>query len=644
MTRRERQLLEWIRENPCISQQELADKAGITRSSAAVHISNLMRKGYIAGRGYLLREAPYIAVVGGVNMDIGAVSDAPLVARDSNPGRVTTSLGGVGRNIAHNLCLLGEQVSMITVLGQDSFAQSVLENAADIGLDLSHSATIPGGRTGTYLFIDGCDGDMALAVNDMAIYEHITPEFLRQRLDYINHADLVVVETNLPEASIQWLCSHCTAPVLADPVSTIKAPKLLPVLDKLTALKPNRMEAELLSGVTIRDETDVQKAAKVLLDKGVQQVYISLGSDGLYAEDQAGRHVRLPCPKVQVVNATGEVKAVDLVTVGAQVSGKIEKLYVSIGQTVKMGDMIAEIDSTTQQNDVDIAKAKMSSYQAQLKAAKTSLKIAKKQYQRMQSLKKQNAASTEDLENAEDGYESAMSKVAEIEASLKETEISLSTAETNLGYTKITAPLDGTIVSVPVKVGQTINAAMDTPTIVQIADLNQMEIYIEISEGDISNIKPGVKVTYSVLADMNKVYETTLKSIDPALTLLTDDQYTEVVDSSEAIYFYGRLVVPNADGKLRIGMTTQNVIYVESAEDVLTVPAMALKGDVDGKYVEVRTAEGVERRPVITGVSDDLNVEIKKGVSEGEEVVIAKMSSAEISDKAANARGARRFR
>ena len=346
----------------------------------------------------------------------------------------------------------------------------------------------------------------------------------------------------------------------------------------------------------------------------------------------------------KVVNATGEVKAVDLVTVGAQVSGKIEKLYVSIGQTVKMGDMIAEIDSTTQQNDVDIAKAKMSSYQAQLKAAKTSLKIAKKQYQRMQSLKKQNAASTEDLENAEDGYESAMSKVAEIEASLKETEISLSTAETNLGYTKITAPLDGTIVSVPVKVGQTINAAMDTPTIVQIADLNQMEIYIEISEGDIGNIKPGVKVTYSVLADMNKVYETTLKSIDPALTLLTDDQYTEVVDSSEAIYFYGRLVVPNADGKLRIGMTTQNVIYVESAEDVLTVPAMALKGDVDGKYVEVRTAVGVERRPVITGVSDDLNVEIKKGVSEGEEVVIAKMSSAEISDKAANARGARRFR
>lgn len=212
MTQRERQLLEWIRENPMISQQELAEKAGITRSSAAVHISSLMKKGYIAGRGYLLRTDPYIVVVGGVNMDIGAVSHAPLVARDSNPGRVTTSLGGVGRNIAHNLCLLGEHVSMVTVLGQDSFAQSVRENAAAIGLDLTHSAVIPDGRTGTYLFIDDSDGDMALAVNDMSIYDHMTPDFLRQRLDFINHADLVVVETNLPESSLHWLCQHCTAP------------------------------------------------------------------------------------------------------------------------------------------------------------------------------------------------------------------------------------------------------------------------------------------------------------------------------------------------------------------------------------------------------------------------------------------------
>lgn len=345
----------------------------------------------------------------------------------------------------------------------------------------------------------------------------------------------------------------------------------------------------------------------------------------------------------KVVNAAGEVRAIQLVTVGAQVSGKIETLYVTVGQVVKKGDLIAEIDSTTQQNEVDINKAKLNSYEAQLAAAKVSLKIAEKKYKRTQALRKQNAASAEDLEDTEDAYETAKSKVTELDSTIKETEISLSTAETNLGYTKITAPLDGTIVSVPVKQGQTINAAMDTPTIVQIADLSQMEILIEISEGDISNIKPGVKVTYSILGDLNNIYETTLKSIDPGLTLLTNNEYTEVVGSDEAIYYYGRLVVPNDRGVLRIGMTTQNVIYEDSAEDVLTVPATAIKNEGQGKFVEILTKNGVEKRSVVTGVSDGLNIEVKSGVKEGEEAVLAKMSSAEISDKTSKIRGPRGF-
>ena len=345
----------------------------------------------------------------------------------------------------------------------------------------------------------------------------------------------------------------------------------------------------------------------------------------------------------KVVNAAGEVRAIQLVTVGAQVSGKIETLYVTVGQVVKKGDLIAEIDSTTQQNEVDINKAKLNSYEAQLAAAKVSLKIAEKKYKRTQALRKQNAASAEDLEDAEDAYETAKSKVTELDSTIKETEISLSTAETNLGYTKITAPLDGTIVSVPVKQGQTINAAMDTPTIVQIADLSQMEILIEISEGDISNIKPGVKVTYSILGALNNIYETTLKSIDPGLTLLTNNEYTEVVGSDEAIYYYGRLVVPNDRGVLRIGMTTQNVIYEDSAEDVLTVPATAIKNEGQGKFVEILTKNGVEKRSVVTGVSDGLNIEVKSGVKEGEEAVLAKMSSAEISDKTSKIRGPRGF-
>lgn len=184
------------------------------------------------------------------------------------------------------------------------------------------------------------------------------------------------------------------------------------------------------------------------------------------------------------------MKAIELVTVGAQVSGKVEKLHVSIGQKVERGDLIAEIDSTTQQNDVNINKAKLNSYKAQLASAKITLEIAKKQYERMLALEKSDAVAVEEIEDFKDTYESAKSKVTEVEALIEETEISLSTAETNLGYTRITAPLSGVVVCVSVKQGQTVNAAMDTPAIVQIADLNRMEILLEISEGDIYDIKP----------------------------------------------------------------------------------------------------------------------------------------------------------
>lgn len=336
----------------------------------------------------------------------------------------------------------------------------------------------------------------------------------------------------------------------------------------------------------------------------------------------------------KVVNASGEVKAIELVTVGAQVSGKVEKLHVSIGQKVERGDLIAEIDSTTQQNDVNINKAKLNSYKAQLASAKITLEIAKKQYERMLALEKSDAVAVEEIEDFKDTYESAKSKVTEVEALIEETEISLSTAETNLGYTRITAPLSGVVVCVSVKQGQTVNAAMDTPAIVQIADLNRMEILLEISEGDIYDIKPGARVDYSILADLNKVYHTTLKSIDPGLTLLTNGEYDDGTDSSEAIYYYGRLEVPNEDGKLRIGMTMQSVIYVSSAENALTVVSVAVKGGGDAKYVEVLTESGVEKRDISTGISDGLNVVVLKGLKAGEKVVIAELSSSEITSKA----------
>lgn len=335
----------------------------------------------------------------------------------------------------------------------------------------------------------------------------------------------------------------------------------------------------------------------------------------------------------KTVNATGEVKAIELVTVGAQTSGKIEYLPVKVGQRIQKGDLIAQIDSTTQENDVNSTKAKLTSLKAQLNAAEISAKIAEKQFIREQRLLKKNAASQEDFENAKDAFEAAKAKVTELKASIAETALALNTAETNLGYTKITAPLDGVVVSVPVKTGQTVNAAMNTPTIVQIADLSQMEILIEISEGDIGKVQTGAKVTYTVLSAPETVYETTLKSIDPGLTLLTNGEYTEVVGSDEAIYYYGRLVVDNPDGALRIGMTTQNVIYVAQADNVLTVPVLAVKKDGTQSYVNVLTPTGIQRHSVITGLSDGVDIEIKSGVSDHDTVVIAQMSESEVTKK-----------
>ena len=304
MTKRERQLLNWIEENPLISQKELADKAGITRSSVAVHISNLMKKGYITGKGYIVQTAPYVTVVGGVNVDIGGRPAAALVPRDSNPGAVHSSLGGVGRNIAHNMALLGLDVRLLTAFGDDLNAQKLAASCGELGIDISQSPVIPGGRTSTYLFINDEKGDMALAVSDMEIYSHLTSQALAQRRKLLDGSQVVVLDTNIPEESIAYLAETCPVPLFADPVSTAKAVKLRPVLGKLHTLKPNCLEAELLSGVPITDEASLNRAADALLATGLRRVFISLGSGGVFAADHGGR-VRLPCLPARLVNATG---------------------------------------------------------------------------------------------------------------------------------------------------------------------------------------------------------------------------------------------------------------------------------------------------------------------------------------------------
>ena len=304
MTQRERQILKQIESNPMISQQELADSLGITRSSVAVHISNLMSKGHIAGRGYVLRSGSYAVVVGGVNVDIGGKSFAPLVEADSNPGTVHISLGGVGRNIAHNLSLLGTDVRMLTAFGDDVHGQRIAASCAELGIDASHARRITGGTTSTYLYLTDEHGEMALAVSDMEICKKITPTYLAGNLSLLQNARLVIADANIPQESLIYLAENCTAPLFCDPVSTAKAEKLRPILSRIHTLKPNKLEAELLSGVKIEGPGDVEKAAQALLSKGVQRIFISLGAEGVYAAT-ATESRRLSNLPGQMVNSTG---------------------------------------------------------------------------------------------------------------------------------------------------------------------------------------------------------------------------------------------------------------------------------------------------------------------------------------------------
>lgn len=320
VTLRERQILNWIEENPMITQEELARKAGITRSSVAVHISNLMKKGHIAGRGYVLSGSAYVAVVGGVNIDIGGQPFRPLIPQDSNPGRVSVSLGGVGRNIAHNMSLLGMHVRFLTAFGDDLHAQRIEASCADLGIDISHARKVAGLSTSTYLFLNDADGDMALAVSDMEICERITPDYLASNLSLLNNAQVVVADGNLSEESLEYLAEHCTTPVFADPVSVSKAEKLIPILGKLNTLKPNRLEAELLSGIRINDQHSLHLAAEKLLETGLHRVFISLGAKGVFAAN-AEEEFQLPGMPAKVLSTTGAGDAFMAALVWAYLQG-----------------------------------------------------------------------------------------------------------------------------------------------------------------------------------------------------------------------------------------------------------------------------------------------------------------------------------
>ena len=340
------------------------------------------------------------------------------------------------------------------------------------------------------------------------------------------------------------------------------------------------------------------------------------------------------------VDATGEIFATELIDVGAQVSGQIKKLYVKLGDQVKKGDMIASIDSSTQQNSIDNKEAQLAIYKAQLESAKVALNIAKTQFDRENALFAKNATSKQEFESAKNTFSSNSAKIKELEAQIKQTNIELSTAKINLGYTKITAPRDGTVVSVQVEEGQTVNANQTTPTIVNIADLSRVKMKMQIAEGDITKIKVGTPVEYSILSEPTKKFQTTVSSIDPGLTTLSDgsygssssskSSYSSSSSSSSAVYYYAQSIVDNKDGILRIGMTTQNELLIANVEDAIIVPSIGIKKDENGTFVYLLKDGKPVKTAVKTGIKDNLDTQIISGINEGDEIITSQGSSSEI--------------
>lgn len=260
-------------------------------------------------------EDKTVVVIGAVNIDICGKPAKKLNMRDSNPGEVTFAPGGVGRNIACNLRLLGMKVKFIAAIGTDIYSEGIVQSCTDLGMDMSLSKRVEGGHTSSYVYICDESGDMVVAVCDTDIAASITPEYLSQHIDEINRADAVVFDGNLRAETVRWIAENCTAPLYADPVSATKSERLTPALSRLCALKPNDVEAMHMTG-----EKTPLAAAKALIKAGVERVFVSLGPNGMLAAE-GDRIIELPSETTCAKNANGAGDSATAAIVWAEVHG-----------------------------------------------------------------------------------------------------------------------------------------------------------------------------------------------------------------------------------------------------------------------------------------------------------------------------------
>lgn len=331
----------------------------------------------------------------------------------------------------------------------------------------------------------------------------------------------------------------------------------------------------------------------------------------------------------QTVLADGTVKAYKQVSVGAQVSGQIKKLYVKLGDTVKTGQLIAEIDDLTQQNNYKQAEASLEVLKAQRASKEAILKNDQLNYNRLAKIVNRGAVSRADLDAAKSSLDSVKAEIKALDANIISQQIAVNTAKLNLGYTKITSPMDGVIVAIPVEEGQTVNSVQTAPTIVKVAQLDKMTVEAKISEADVVKVKNGMPVYFTILGDNAKTYRgMNLRDIEPAPDSINNESTTSSLSSStsnSAIYYNGLFDVDNPDRALRISMTAQVYIVLAQEKNVLYVPSMALQQQ-SGDEAIVRVIDDdnqVTERKVKVGINNNINAEIIANLKEGEKVVVS---------------------
>lgn len=278
----------------------------------------------------------YIAGIGGANMDIHGKGDQSLVMRDSNPGTLHTSLGGVCRNICENLARLGSKVKLITVLGDDDNGRNILRGCEGVGIDMSSARVIPGERSSSYVSLLDDSGDMLLAMSDMHIIKRMDERFVEENEQVLSCADLVVCDGNLSVATVERLTEVCLSPLYLDPVSTAWAKQMAPFIGCFDTVKPNRMELAALTGMPVESVGQVVAACDALLKKGVRRVFVSLGQDGMLYRGREGTIHRVARKYPDLVNATGAGDASMAGIVWASRQGMTADEIVCVGMAAGM--------------------------------------------------------------------------------------------------------------------------------------------------------------------------------------------------------------------------------------------------------------------------------------------------------------------